>query len=309
MTKSLGVHRLSSISRRTLLSAAGALALVDCGGGDGGTSGISYPLSENTVSLAFEEIGDPSHPMLLLIHGGTANRRAWDLMTPLLRSQYFLVAVDMRGHGDSPVPPTGYSALQLSADINKLINVRNYRNINVIGHSIGGMAALFLAAHRPDVINKVIVMDTPVTPNAIPAVIGLNDFIQNQARLPFTADDPFVSTVWNKYPVELPPYFLQTLIAGTVSLPKVTWRQLIGEVAKADITGLLPQVRQPVLVVWGALDGLLQIAPPAPEVPQHEQLLSSLSSATLYPIISSAGHNANYEAPDVLAQAIRSFVP
>ncbi|WP_081629945.1 alpha/beta fold hydrolase [Thiomonas sp. FB-6] len=106
---------------------------------------------EGAVDLAYEVAGQRGRPLLLLlIHGGTSSRRSWDLLTPALRASFRIVAVDLRGHGHSPAPDRGYSALQLSADVGRLADERELQGVSVVGHSLGGMVAIHLAAHRPD---------------------------------------------------------------------------------------------------------------------------------------------------------------
>ncbi len=263
----------------------------------GGDSATPYPDSESAVDLAYEVSGDPGKPVLLFVHGGTASRRSWDLVTPALRASYRVIAVDMRGHGQSPAPESGYSAVQLSADINRVIDELELERITVVGHSLGGMAAIFLAAHRSDVVNKLVLVNAPVTPNTIGALTCLEARMNSPGFFPVT--QAFVDE-WSSHPRPVPTAFLATQQAHLFALRQVVWQQIFGELAKADITSTLKAIRQPTLILWGARDTLLDPA-------QYEALQAGIVHARLI-LIAQAGHSPSSATPDRLASEIASFV-
>jgi pimeloyl-ACP methyl ester carboxylesterase len=261
-----------------------------------GDSTTRYPGSENAVDLAYEASGDKDKSVLLLIHGGTASRRAWDLVTPALRANYRIIAVDMRGHGQSPAPDSGYSAVQLSADINRVIDELALDQITVVGHSLGGMAAIFLAAHRSDVVKRLVLVNAPVTPKTIDALTSLEARIHRPGFFPVT--QAFVEE-WSAHPRPVPTAFLATQRAHIFDLRPVVWQQVFGELAKADITSTLKGVKQPTLILWGSRDGIL-------DQTQYEKLRSGIENARLV-MIDEAGHNPSSATPDRVAAEIASF--
>lgn len=264
--------------------------------GKASPAGEHYPGAESAVDLAYEVLGTPGKPVLLLIHGGTASRRAWDLVTPALCAEYRVVAVDLRGHGQSPVPASGYSALQMSADVNRVIDQLGLDQITVIGHSLGGMAAMHLAAHRFDVVKKLILVDAPVTPNTIDALAKVNAQVHSPGFFPVT--QAFVDQ-WSRPPRPVPAAFLAAKQANVFGLRQVVWEQVFDELAKADLRSTLKDIRQPTLILWGARDGLLGAA-------QSELLRSGIRNARLN-IIPDAGHSPSSDAPDRVAAEIITF--
>ena len=256
-----------------------------------------YPDSDGAVALAYEVSGDPGKPVLLLVHGGTASRRSWDLVTPALRTSYRVVAVDMRGHGQSPAPGSGYSAVQLGSDLHRVIDELQLERVTVVGHSLGGMAAIFLAAHRPDVVKKLVLLNVPVTPNTIGAMVGLEARVNSPGFFPVT--QAFVDE-WTSHSRPVPTSFLATQQAHVAALRQVVWRQMFGELAKADIMSALKGVRQPTLILWGTQDKLLDPA-------QYEALQAGIANARLI-MIAEAGHSPSSATPDRVATEIASFV-
>jgi pimeloyl-ACP methyl ester carboxylesterase len=255
-----------------------------------------YPGSEDAVDLTYEVSGDKGKPVLLLIHGGTASRRSWDLVTPALRANYRVIAVDMRGHGQSPAPDSGYSAVQLSADVNRVIDELALDQITVVGHSLGGMAAIFLAAHRRDVVRRLVLVNVPVTPNTIDALTSIEARVHRPGFFPVT--QAFVDE-WAVHPRPVPADFLATQRAHIFGLRPVVWQQVFCELAKADITSKLKGIKQPTLILWGARDGLL-------DPTQYEKLRSGIENAHLV-MIDEAGHNPSSATPDRVAAEIASF--
>ena len=266
--------------------------------GGNGYSATRYPGSESAVDLAYEALGEPGKAVLLLIHGGTASRRSWDLVTPALRKNYRVIAVDMRGHGQSPAPASGYSAVQLSADVNRVIDELGLEKITVVGHSLGGMAAILLAAHRSDVVKNLVLLDVPVTPKTIDAMTSLKAQVQSPGFFPVT--QAFVDQ-WSSPPRPVPAAFLAAQQAHIFSLRQIVWQQVFGELAKADITSTLKHITQPTLILWGAGDRLLNPA-------QYEQLQAGIANTRLV-VIAEAGHSPHSATPDRVAAEIASFVP
>lgn len=256
----------------------------------------AFPASESAIDLAYEVSGERGKPVLMLVHGGTASRRAWDLVTPALRSHHRVVAVDLRGHGHSPAPALGYSALQLSADISRVIDELELEQVTVVGHSLGGMAAIHLAARRPDVVSKLVLINAPVAPRSIDALTRLEARVRHPGFFPVT--QAFVDE-WCVHPRPVPAAFLAAQQAHVRALRPVVWQQLFGELAKADLTPVLGDVGQPTLILWGARDGLLDPA-------QYERLHAGIANARLV-MIDEAGHNPASATPDRVAGEIASF--
>ena len=60
------------------------------------------------IKLHYLEWGDPAKPDLLLVHGWTNFAASWTGVAENLRHRYHIVAPDLRGHGESDKPQTGY---------------------------------------------------------------------------------------------------------------------------------------------------------------------------------------------------------
>ena len=104
--------------------------------------------------IYYEEYGEG--PPLLLLHWGSGSiSTSFNKLIPKLENKFRLIAIDSPGHGRSE--QTDSLSHQLLADyFNEIINILKLDSVNIMGISDGGIAALILAADRPDVVKRVI---------------------------------------------------------------------------------------------------------------------------------------------------------
>src|SRR5207247_9083545 len=79
------------------------------------------------------------------VHGWTANRTFWERQGVALRDRHLVVTVDVRGHGESSHPRTGYTIGALVADLEHLVRALGMPRIALVGWSMGGLLVLELA--------------------------------------------------------------------------------------------------------------------------------------------------------------------
>jgi pimeloyl-ACP methyl ester carboxylesterase len=95
--------------------------------------------------LAFDRAGH-GEPLLLL-HGHGLSRRSWDRVVPSLSAERDVIAVDLPGHGESPLQPRGggWTPADMAAAVAQLLDQLKLDKVHVVGNSIGGWVALELA--------------------------------------------------------------------------------------------------------------------------------------------------------------------
>ncbi|MFZ3580871.1 alpha/beta fold hydrolase [Loktanella sp. DJP18] len=96
-------------------------------------------------------------PPLLIVHGLFGSARNWGVIAKRLSDTRQVVAVDMRNHGDSPWMDS-HTYPDMAADLAEVIEEIG-TPVDVLGHSMGGKAAMMLALTRPDLVNRLIVAD------------------------------------------------------------------------------------------------------------------------------------------------------
>jgi pimeloyl-ACP methyl ester carboxylesterase len=96
----------------------------------------------------------------VLIHGTRDHARSWDRIAGRLRDRYWVVAVDLRGHGDSEWSIGGdYSIIDYALDIHALAEHVGRERYTLIGHSLGGGVALEFAGSCPERVEKLVTIE------------------------------------------------------------------------------------------------------------------------------------------------------
>lgn len=116
------------------------------------------------VTLAATEYG-AGKPVAIL-HGLFGSARNWASIAQRLAARYRVIAFDLRNHGASPwAEAVDYPAM--AEDVCAAMAARGHRRFAVIGHSMGGKAAMTLALSEPEAVERLIVAD--IAPVALPA--------------------------------------------------------------------------------------------------------------------------------------------
>lgn len=103
-------------------------------------------------------IGGRGAPLVLL-HGWPEMWWEYRKVMPALAKRYRVIAVDLRGGGDTETPASGFDKKTMARDIRELIRVLGYKSVNIAGHDIGSMVAYSFAANHPDATRKVAMLD------------------------------------------------------------------------------------------------------------------------------------------------------
>jgi pimeloyl-ACP methyl ester carboxylesterase len=112
--------------------------------------------------LHVRRVVDPPAPPVLLLHGLGVGGSIWQAFARRLLPHLAAVAPDLRGHGQSDAPPTGYLPADYANDLIVLIEDRLDRPLAVVGHSLGALVGLKLAELRPDLVDWLVLLDPPL---------------------------------------------------------------------------------------------------------------------------------------------------
>jgi len=102
--------------------------------------------------------GGEGRTPLLLLHGFTGHAHAWDTLSIALQPHYHVYALDQRGHGDSD-PADVYNPVVAFDDLGGVVEQLGIRSMVMIGLSMGGRNAIYFTAKRPDVVQKLVIVD------------------------------------------------------------------------------------------------------------------------------------------------------
>jgi len=138
-------------------------------------------LIRDGVELFYTEAGS-GEPPVLLVHGWTCDHTAMAPLSTYFRRGHRVVSVDLRGHGQSDKPEQEYSMAVFADDLAWMCKELGLEKPIVIGHSMGGVIAVALAARFPDLPSAVVTLDSPVLPS--PALLDRVRPLGEQFRSP-----------------------------------------------------------------------------------------------------------------------------
>jgi pimeloyl-ACP methyl ester carboxylesterase len=131
------------------------------------TAALAAPRREGTLEAAgcpihYLDWGEPTHPGLVMVHGGAAHAEWWSFLAPLLADRWRIVAPDLSGHGDSGRRPA-YSLEAWVEEILALVDRAAFPAPPVlVGHSMGGLVAIQAAAERGRHFAGAVLVDAPL---------------------------------------------------------------------------------------------------------------------------------------------------
>ena len=130
------------------------------------------------IDLSGLDYGGEGRPPMLLIHGGAAHARWWDFVAPALTGRFHVLALDQRGHGDSPWSAEwAYGSRHYAADLEAVIAGWGLGAPVLVGHSMGGHSAMVFAAEHSDRLRAMVAIDSiPAYPeHAVAALAAIAD--------------------------------------------------------------------------------------------------------------------------------------
>lgn len=129
------------------------------------------------IKIYYEVVG--SGESLLLLHGLGSSCRDWEMQLDHFARRYQVITLDLRGHGRSSKPPGPYSMAIFARDTACLLEELDCGPVHLLGISLGGMVAFQLALDFPELVKKMVIVNS--VPELIPR--GLHDVLSYWQRL------------------------------------------------------------------------------------------------------------------------------
>lgn len=125
----------------------------------------------NNITLSYLEWNQGKEPLLLL-HGMADHALVWSQLGDFLVNNYHIIALDLRGHGNSSKPQTGYFFSDYINDLEALLKYLNWQKINLISHSWSAKLACIWATKSPQYFKTLTLVD-PFFINSMPSIFKL----------------------------------------------------------------------------------------------------------------------------------------
>lgn len=125
--------------------------------------GVSKYITVNDVKLHYVEKGDPSKPLMLFVHGFPEFWFSWRHQLKEFSTDYWVIAVDMRGYGDSDKPKglEPYRIENMVRDIKELVTALGRKKFTLVAHDWGAVIGWDFIAQHMDMLDAYIMMGAP----------------------------------------------------------------------------------------------------------------------------------------------------
>jgi pimeloyl-ACP methyl ester carboxylesterase len=291
------------------------------------SSAASAPASRRVagyhdLSLHLVEWSDAGPPLLLL-HGFGHSARIWDPFARRLSTRYRTLALDQRGHGDSDHDPEfRYHHASITRDVETVAEQLDLAPLVLVGHSMGGYAAIRYAARHPSRVAKLVLVDAGPELSAAsraargesreprsPVFASPADYTRVLARLYPRAKVPILQELaphWlrrradGRWEPKLDPTFLRPKSGTDPENRRNFDRRAWAREEERRLWDALGRISCPTLVVRGALSPLLSQE-------TVDRMLNVLSDARAV-TVPDAGHVVMLENPDALGVALSEFL-
>ncbi len=218
---------------------------------------------ENGLTLSALE-GGSGHP-LIMIPGWSQSAAEWQENAEALTAQRRVIALDMRGHGESDKPKYGYRVFRFAKDLNEVLNKLDISSADLLGHSMGcSVIWAYLDLFGTSRTDRLVLVDQ--APCMFPQSAWHDDEKSQYGCFYTTADDvdEFASNVVASddresasellkglfspdYPIES----LRTVAEENLKLPREQAAQLLRDTAFGDWRDVIARIQLPTLVVGG----------------------------------------------------------
>ena len=244
----------------------------------------------NGIELAYERPGKGTP--LILLHGYPLDHHLWDEVAPLLKDTFDLIIPDLRGFGESTTVETPYTMDDYASDIAGLLNQLGIQKTAIVGHSMGGYAALAFVRLYPERVSGLGLVSTQVladppdrkdgrykTAKEV-AEKGISGVVETMTPK-FTSDPKWQAFARKSMEAQQPAAYIGALKAMA---------------ERVDSTPLLSTIKYPVVIVHGDADALIPI--------ERAREVKAVKPESTLVEIKGAGHMPMCEAPDETAQAL-----
>lgn len=208
-------------------------------------------LDRDGVALAYEDLGQ-GDPPIVLVHGWTCDHTYFAPQAEHFQHNHRVIAVDLRGHGESDRPHQDYTMSLFADDLAWLCRQLSVAKPVVIGHSMGGVIAFELGAQYPELPTAVVAVDAPIIPSPsardaiAPVIAGLKTADYRKVSRDFVANALFRPTD--------DPVLRARVVEAMSAAPQHVMASAAEQIFACDTEASTAMVRVPTLLLDAGLD-------------------------------------------------------
>ncbi|WP_312533442.1 3-oxoadipate enol-lactonase [Acinetobacter variabilis] len=253
--------------------------------------------TSNDAQINYQTFGDASKPALVFSNSLGTKYSMWQPQIEHFQQDYYVICYDTRGHGASSAPQGPYSLEQLGQDVVSLLDHLNIAKAAFCGISMGGLTGQWLAIHKPERFNHVIVCNTAAKIGQEQAWQDRAALVREQGLAPIAAT---AASRWFTDPfIQSNPAVVAELSNDLGAGSPEGYANCCEALAKADVREQLSSIQIPVLIIVGQQD-------PVTTVADGQFMQQRIANSKLFEI--NASHISNIEQPEAFNQAVQTFL-
>jgi rifampin ADP-ribosylating transferase len=249
------------------------------------------------VSVPYVSAGPAAGTPVLLLHAWGESWRSFDRLLPLLPGTIRAAAMDLRGHGDAEKPASGYSLVEIAADVTAFMDAVGIPSAVLLGSSSGGYVAQQVAITSPHRVAGLVLVGSPRSlQGRRPSFAGEID------QLTEPVDAAWVRRFLAWFPLfhQVPQWYIDGRVQDGVRMPAYVWRETLAGLVGARPPTDTATITAPTLIVWGARDDVL--------TRQEQRALAAAIPAARLIVYQDTGHLVLWEQPERVASDLAAFI-
>ncbi|RJL32450.1 3-oxoadipate enol-lactonase [Bailinhaonella thermotolerans] len=244
--------------------------------------------------IDYEISGPDGAPVVVLGSSLGTTRRMWDDVLPALTPRFRVLRYDHRGHGSRPVPAGPYEIADLGRDVLDLMDRLGVVRAHHAGLSLGGMVAMWIAAHAPERVDRLALLCTS-------ARLGPPEMWADRARAVREGGTASLASAtagrWFTAAYrEFRPDRVAEVLGMLADTPDEGYAACCGAIERMDLLPDLPKIAAPTLVIAGDAD------PSTPADPHGRMIAGAVPGARLE--IVPGAHLVAVERPDLVTRLL-----
>lgn len=247
------------------------------------------------LRLAYRRAG--RGPVVMFVHGGGEDSRAWSPQFDALSKAFTVIAWDEPGAGGSDDVPAGFGLSDYSDSLAGIIRALAVSPTTLVGLSWGVTVILELYRRHPVIVRSMVLAD------GYAGWRGSLGGEEADARLAGVRDQPeerFDPTLPGLFAGDPPAKFVPLLETMAADVRRHSMLTALTAMARADLTDVLPTIQVSTQLIWGALD----VRSPLSVAYEFERQIPGANLA----VIPDCGHVSNLEAPQAFSDIVREFL-
>lgn len=269
-------------------------------------------LNKSGLNIRYAELGNPTKPVMLLLHGVPENLQCWYAVAPLLAEKYHVLAIDWPGFGGSDplASPKDYTSQRFAEVVVDFMDSLNISKANLVATDISLLPAFLVGLEHPERVSRLAVMDGIPFPGQLHSSWELKSFSKKGSILGkalvrwFPGISAKIARLkgfyrGNSIPTEIRQEFMADGLSKTNQEAFLSYFQNF-HIGQEYFKSRASELKTPVQVIWGKNDRFINVK-------LAYEIAASLPNAKLE-IIDKCGHYVHMDKPKNLVKIVTEFM-